>query len=57
MVVISFSLKKTVTSTPKLLIEDTHMKKEHATKFLGVFIDENWSWKQHIQKQSSGGVL
>ena len=32
-----------------LLIEDIHIKREHATKFLGVFIDENLSWKQHIE--------
>ena len=34
---------------PNLLIEDIHIKREHATKFLGVFIDENLSWKQHIE--------
>ena len=32
-----------------LLIEDIHIKREHVTKFLGVFIDENLSWKQHIE--------
>ena len=34
---------------PNLLIEDIHIKREHVTKFLGVFIDENLSWKQHIE--------
>ena len=31
---------------PNLLIEDIDYKREHVTKFLGVFIDENVSWKQ-----------
>ena len=34
---------------PNLLIEDIYIKREHVTKFLGVFIDENLSWKQHIE--------
>ena len=38
---------------PNLLIEDIHIKREHVTKFLGVFIDENLSWKQHIETLSS----
>ena len=38
---------------PNLLIEDIHIKREHVTKFLGVFIDENLSWKQHIKILSS----
>ena len=38
---------------PNLLIEDIHIKREHVTKFLGVFIDENLSWKQHIEIPSS----
>ena len=29
------------------------MSQEHITKFLGVFIDENFSWKQHIEILSS----
>ena len=33
---------------PNLLIENIHIKSEHETKFLSVFIDENLSWKQHI---------
>ena len=36
-----------------LLIEDIYIKREHVTKFLGVFIDENLSWKQHIEILSS----
>ena len=35
------------------LIEDIHIKSEHVTKILGVFIDENLSWKQHIEILSS----
>ena len=35
------------------LIEDMHIKREHETKFLGVLIDENLSWKQHIKILSS----
>ena len=38
---------------PNLLIEDIHIKREHVTKFLGVIIDENLSWKQHIEILSS----
>ena len=38
---------------PNLLIEDIHIKREHVTKFLGAFIDENLSWKQHIEILSS----
>ena len=34
---------------PNLLIEDIHIKRAHATKILGVFIDENLSGKQHIE--------
>ena len=30
-----------------------HIKGEHLTTFLGVFIDENVSWKQHIDIISS----
>ena len=30
------------------LIEKIHFIKEHVKTFLGVFINENWSWKQHI---------
>ena len=33
---------------PNLLIENIHIKREHATKFFVVFIDENLSWTQHI---------
>ena len=36
-----------------LLIEDIHIKREHVTKVLGVFFDENLSWKQHIDILSS----
>ena len=38
---------------PYLLIEDINIKREHVTKFLGVFIDEDLSWKQHIEILSS----
>ena len=38
---------------PNLLIEDIHIKREHVTKFLGVFIDESLPWKQHIEIMSS----
>ena len=33
---------------PNPLIENIHIKREHATKFIGKFTDENLSWKQHI---------
>ena len=33
---------------PNFFIESIHIKREHVTKILGVFIDENLSWKQHI---------
>ena len=38
---------------PILLFENIHIKREHVTKFLGVFIDENLFWKQHIDIVSS----
>ena len=54
MVLISPSLEKTVSSTDLAnLIEDLHIKREHITKFLDVFIDENFSWKQQIEILSS----
>ena len=37
----------------KLVIENIYIKREHVTKFLGVFIAENLSWKQHIDIVSS----
>ena len=40
-------------SLPNLLIENICIKREYVTKFLGVFIDENLSWKQHIDIVSS----
>ena len=36
-----------------LLIENIHIKREYVTIFLGIFIDENLSWKQHIDIVSS----
>ena len=36
-----------------ILIEDIHIKREHVTKFLGVFTDENLSWKQYIEMLSN----
>ena len=55
MVFISPSLKRQFLpqTLPNLLIEDIHIKREHTTKILGVFIDENLSWKQHIEILSS----
>ena len=38
---------------PNLLIEDIFIKREHVTKFLDVFIDENLSWKQHVEIMGS----
>ena len=38
---------------PSLIIKNIHIKREHITKFLGVFIDGNLSWKQHIHIVSS----
>ena len=50
----TLSKRQFLTQTlPNLLIEDIHIKREHVTKFLGVFIDENLSWKQHIEILSS----
>ena len=37
---------------PNLLIENKHIKREHVTKLLGVFINENLSWKQNIDVES-----
>ena len=38
---------------PNFLIENIHTKTEHVIKVLGVFIDENLSWKQRTDKLSS----
>ena len=38
---------------PNLLIENLQFKRELVTKFLGIFIDENFPWKQHIDIVSS----
>ena len=38
---------------PNLAIGDIYIKREHVVIFLGVFIDENLSWKLHIQILSS----
>ena len=38
---------------PNLLVENIHIKREHVPTFLGVFTDENLSWKQHIDIVSS----
>ena len=44
MVFILPSFKKFLPQTlPNLLIEDIYIKREHVTKFLGVFTDENLS--------------
>ena len=44
-----FSKRQVLPQTlPNLLIENKHIKRENVTKFLGVFIYENLSWKQHI---------
>ena len=33
---------------PQLKINETEIKREHSLKFLGVMIDENLTWKKHI---------
>ena len=38
---------------PNLLLEHMHIKREHVTKCLGEFIDENLYWIQHINIVSS----
>ena len=38
---------------PNLLLEPMHIKRDHVTKFLGEFIDENLYWIQHINIVSS----
>ena len=38
---------------PNLFIENIHIKREHVTQYLRVFIDENFSLKQHIYIVSS----
>ena len=34
---------------PILKINDTEIKREHSLKFLGVIVDENLNWKNHIE--------
>ena len=49
-----FSKRQSLLQTlPNLLIENIHFKREHVTKFSGVFTDEYLSWKQHINIVSS----
>ena len=38
---------------PNVFIEDIHIQRDHVTKFLGVSLNENLSWKQHIKIMSS----
>ena len=33
---------------PSLQIDNVPVKREFVTKFLGVYLDENISWKHHI---------
>ena len=40
--------KKVPDTLPKLEISDMEIKRDTVTKFLGVFIDENLTWKPHI---------
>ena len=47
------SKKQSLPQTLPNLIENIHIRKEYVTKFLGVFFDENLSWKQHIDIVSS----
>ena len=53
--VISSSLKRQLVpqTLPNLLIENIRIKRGHVAKFLGVFINKNLSWKQHIDIVSS----
>ena len=41
-------MEVTSTDLAALLIEKIHIKREHLTTFLGIFIDESLSYKQHI---------
>ena len=38
---------------PELFIDDVTLKRETVTKFWGTFIDENVTWKEHINTVSS----
>ena len=59
MVVISSSPKKAVTSTDfsNLFMENMHITKARVTHFLGVFIDEHFSWKQRMDIVSSNNYV
>ena len=41
------------TKFPKLFIDSITLKRETVTKFLGVFIDENVTWKPYINTIST----
>ena len=41
-------MEVTSTDLATLLIEKIHVKREHVTTFLSVFINESLSYKQHI---------
>ena len=52
--ILSLSKRQLLPQTlPNFLIENIHTKTEHVIKVLGVFIDENLSWKQRTDKLSS----
>jgi hypothetical protein len=36
------------TNLPQIYIDQVEIKRDLVTKFLGVFLDENITWKQHI---------
>lgn len=43
-----YQKKKIPSTLPKLQIDNTEIKRDKVTKFLGIYIDENLTWKHHI---------
>ena len=42
------SIKKNLTHNEKVIINDHRIKEVNYTEFLGLYTDENFSWKYHI---------
>ena len=42
------SIKKNLTHNEKVIINDHPIKEVNYTEFLGLYTDENFSWKYHI---------
>ena len=42
-------VRKTILCLPKLIINNYEIKREESIKFLGVLLDQHFTWKEHIK--------